>query len=129
MRPSCARPIARPSAALAHLVREVFAAHLPQADLRVLYDVSHNTCKLETHRVDGRARELYVRRKGATRAWAPGHPELPPALRPHGQPVRIGGSMGSGSYVMAGTAQSPTRTWRPSSTQRTRLAWRARPRS
>ena len=57
---------------MAHLVREVFAAHLPQADLRVLYEVSHNTCKLETHRVDGHARELYARRKGATRAWAPG---------------------------------------------------------
>ncbi|MCW5657228.1 MAG: RtcB family protein [Burkholderiaceae bacterium] len=91
---------------LTHLVRQVFAELLPQADLRVLYDVSHNTCKLETHRVDGRARELFVHRKGATRAWGPGHPELPPALRDHGQPVLIGGSMGTGSYVMAGTAQS-----------------------
>jgi tRNA-splicing ligase RtcB len=91
---------------LTHLVRQVFAELLPQADLRVLYDVSHNTCKLETHRVDGRARQLFVHRKGATRAWGPGHPELPPALRDHGQPVLIGGSMGTGSYVMAGTAQS-----------------------
>jgi len=91
---------------LTHLVRQVFSELLPQADLRVLYDVSHNTCKLETHTVDGRARELHVHRKGATRAWGPGHPGLPRALRDHGQPVLIGGSMGTGSYVMAGTVQS-----------------------
>ncbi|HSB99329.1 MAG TPA: RtcB family protein, partial [Burkholderiaceae bacterium] len=91
---------------LTHLVREVFAELLPAADLRLLYDVSHNTCKLETHRVDGRARELYVHRKGATRALGPGHPDLPAALRTAGQPVLIGGSMGTGSYVLAGTTQS-----------------------
>lgn len=91
---------------LTHLVREVFARHLPQAKLELLYDVSHNTCKLESHRVDGRMRELYVHRKGATRAFGPGHPELPQALRPAGQPVLIGGSMGTGSYVLAGTAES-----------------------
>jgi tRNA-splicing ligase RtcB len=91
---------------LTHLVREVFARHLPQARLTLLYDVSHNTCKVETHRVDGRARELYVHRKGATRAWGPGHPGLPSELRDAGQPVLIGGSMGTGSYVLAGTAAS-----------------------
>lgn len=93
---------------LTHLVREVFARHLPQARLVLLYDVSHNTCKLERHRVDGHLRELYVHRKGATRAYGPGHPELPEALRPAGQPVLIGGSMGAGSYVMAGMPQSET---------------------
>ena len=91
---------------LTQLVRDVFADLLPSARLPVLYDVSHNTCKLETHKVDGRQRELYVHRKGATRAWGPGHPELPPALRASGQPVLIGGSMGTGSYVLAGTAAS-----------------------
>jgi tRNA-splicing ligase RtcB len=91
---------------LTHLVREVFARLLPQAALRLLYDVSHNTCKVETHRVDGRPRELHVHRKGATRAFGPGHPELPEALRGAGQPVLIGGSMGTGSYVLAGTAAS-----------------------
>lgn len=91
---------------LTHLVRQVFAELLPAADLTLLYDVSHNTCKLETHRVDGRARELYVHRKGATRAWGPGHPGLPPALQAAGQPVLIGGSMGTGSHIMAGTAAS-----------------------
>jgi len=93
---------------LTHLVREVFAELLPAARLPVLYDVSHNTCKVETHRVDGRLRELYVHRKGATRAWGPGHPDLPQALREAGQPVLIGGSMGTGSYVLAGTTASET---------------------
>jgi len=91
---------------LTHLVREVFAAVLPRARMPVLYDVSHNTCKLECHRVDGRWRELYVHRKGATRAFGPGHPDLPPALRDAGQPVLIGGSMGTASYVLAGTTAS-----------------------
>ena len=91
---------------LTQLVRDVFARVLPQARLPVLYDVSHNTCKLERHRVDGRWRDLYVHRKGATRAFGPGHPDLPSALRDAGQPVLIGGSMGTASYVLAGTAQS-----------------------
>ena len=89
---------------LTHLVRQVFARHWPAARLPLLYDVSHNTCKLEEHAVDGRLRPLYVHRKGATRAWGPGHPELPEALRAVGQPVLIGGSMGTASWVMAGTA-------------------------
>ncbi|HEX6318942.1 MAG TPA: RtcB family protein [Burkholderiales bacterium] len=87
---------------LTHLVRGVFRELLPQARLPLLYDVSHNTCKVEAHA--GKA--LYVHRKGATRAFGPGHPELPPALRAAGQPVLIGGSMGTGSYVLAGTAAS-----------------------
>jgi tRNA-splicing ligase RtcB len=91
---------------LTHLVREVFARHLPAARLTLLYDVSHNTCKQETHRVDGHSRELFVHRKGATRAWGPGHPGLPADLREAGQPVLIGGSMGTGSYVLAGTTAS-----------------------
>ncbi len=91
---------------LTHLTREVFAEVVPEADLALLYDVSHNTCKVERHLVDGRARELYVHRKGATRAFGPGHPELPEALRAAGQPVLIGGSMGTGSYVLAGTTAS-----------------------
>jgi tRNA-splicing ligase RtcB len=88
---------------LTHLTREVFAEVLPEADLTLLYDVSHNTCKVETHEVDGRARELFVHRKGATRAWGPGHSELPGALRGVGQPVLIGGTMGTCSYVLVGT--------------------------
>jgi tRNA-splicing ligase RtcB len=91
---------------LTHIVRQVFADILPQARLPLLYDVSHNTCKVEEHRVDGQLKKLYVHRKGATRAFGPGHPDLPEALRAAGQPVLIGGSMGTGSYVLAGTQAS-----------------------
>jgi tRNA-splicing ligase RtcB len=87
---------------LTALVREVFADFFPDARLALLYDVSHNTCKVEEHG----GRRLYVHRKGATRAFGPGHPELPPALRAAGQPVLIGGSMGTGSYILAGTKAS-----------------------
>jgi tRNA-splicing ligase RtcB len=88
---------------LTHLVREVFRRLLPQARMPLLYDVSHNTCKQEPHRVNGRIKELHVHRKGATRAWGPGHPDLPEELRRVGQPVLIGGSMGAGSYILAGS--------------------------
>lgn len=91
---------------LTHLVRQVFADILPKAQLPLLYDVSHNTCKVEEHRVDGATRKLYVHRKGATRAFGPGHPDIPETLRKFGQPVLIGGSMGTGSYVLAGTTKS-----------------------
>ena len=88
---------------LTHLTREVFAKVLPQARLPLLYDVSHNTCKVEEHKVDGRLKKLYVHRKGATRAFGPGHPDLPHELKNAGQPVLIGGSMGTSSYILAGT--------------------------
>ncbi|MBN1240217.1 MAG: RtcB family protein [Gammaproteobacteria bacterium] len=90
---------------ITHLVRGAFARVLPDARLTMLYDVSHNTCKVETHTVDGARRELYVHRKGATRAFGPGHPDLPAAFRDVGQPVLIGGSMGTASYVLAGSAE------------------------
>ncbi len=90
------------------LARETFARLLPRASLSLLFDVSHNTCKRETHRVDGRPRELYVHRKGATRAFGPGHPSLPAAYRAAGQPVLIGGTMGTASYVLAGTEAGMT---------------------
>jgi tRNA-splicing ligase RtcB (3'-phosphate/5'-hydroxy nucleic acid ligase) len=88
---------------LTQLVREVFAQVIPQARMPLLYDVSHNTCKVEEHEVDGEKRRLFVHRKGATRAFGPGHPDIPPALRDAGQPVLIGGSMGTASYILAGT--------------------------
>ena len=91
---------------LTHLVRQIFADLLPKAVLPLLYDVSHNTCKVEEHRIDGGTHRLYVHRKGATRAFGPSHPDIPEALRPFGQPVLIGGSMGTGSYVLAGTRES-----------------------
>ncbi len=88
---------------ITQLTRMVFADVLPEARLAVLYDVSHNTCKVEEHEVDGTRRRLYVHRKGATRAFGPGHPEIPEALRETGQPVLIGGTMGTASYVLCGT--------------------------
>jgi tRNA-splicing ligase RtcB len=91
---------------IAHLTREVFAEFFPEAELRLLYDVSHNTCKREEHEVDGSRRPVFVHRKGATRAFGPGHPELPESLQPVGQPVLIGGSMGTGSYVLVGTREA-----------------------
>jgi tRNA-splicing ligase RtcB len=72
--------------------------------LDLLYDVSHNLAKLETHPVGGAERVLCVHRKGATRALPPGHAELPEDLAAHGQPVLVPGSMGTASYVLAGTA-------------------------
>lgn len=88
------------------LARRAFARVLPEAELRLLYDVSHNTCKLEEHRIDGRLRRLYVHRKGATRAFGPGHPDLSPTLQAVGQPVLIGGSMGTCSYILRGTTEA-----------------------
>ncbi len=96
---------------LAHLTRRTFAHFLPDARLETLFDVSHNTCKPERHEVKGKPRLLWVHRKGATRAFAPGHPEIPKRYREVGQPVIIGGSMGTGSYVLAGTASSEALAW------------------
>ena len=91
---------------ITHLVRDAFAGLFPGRDLPLLYDVSHNTCKVEEHVVDGKPRQLFVHRKGATRAFGPGHAELPPAYRETGQPVIIGGTMGTASHILAGTAAS-----------------------
>jgi tRNA-splicing ligase RtcB len=93
------------------LVRRVFARHFPQAVLTLLYDVSHNTCKAEEHFVGGVSRRLFVHRKGATRAFGPGHPDLPEEFRAVGQPVLIGGTMGTASFVLVGTAESETRAF------------------
>ncbi|HEX6111269.1 MAG TPA: RtcB family protein [Geminicoccaceae bacterium] len=94
-----------------HLAREAFAAVFPKAAMPLLFDVSHNTCKVEEHEVNGGRREVYVHRKGATRAFGPGHPELPEDLRALGQPVLIGGSMGTESWVLVGTRESEARAF------------------
>jgi tRNA-splicing ligase RtcB len=90
---------------ITHLVREAFARVLPRAELRLLYDVSHNTCKMEKHAINGKMKKLFVHRKGATRAFGPGHPEIPQAFRQVGQPVLIGGTMGTASYILSGTEE------------------------
>ena len=91
---------------IGHLARQVFAEFFPGVQLKLLFDVSHNTCKEETHRIDGASKALFVHRKGATRAFGPGAPGLPADLRPWGQPVLIGGSMGTASFVLVGTRES-----------------------
>jgi tRNA-splicing ligase RtcB (3'-phosphate/5'-hydroxy nucleic acid ligase) len=96
---------------LTHLARGAFADIFPGAKLPLLYDVSHNTCKEETHRVDGHKRRLFVHRKGATRAFGPGHAELPPEYAAVGQPVLIGGSMGTASWILAGSAGTEERAF------------------
>ena len=88
---------------MAEEVRAGFEETVGRGRLELLYDVSHNLAKLETHEVDGEPRLLCVHRKGATRALPPGHPELPPDLVDAGQPVLVPGSMGTASYVLAGS--------------------------
>src|SRR4030066_270740 len=93
---------------ITHLTRKVFADLVPGTHLTLIYDVSHNTCKEEWHTVDGQTRRLHVHRKGATRAFGPGHPSLPGDLRDIGQPVLIGGSMGTASHILVGTEEGMT---------------------
>jgi tRNA-splicing ligase RtcB (3'-phosphate/5'-hydroxy nucleic acid ligase) len=96
---------------LGHYTRRVFAHFFSNCDRRLLFDVSHNTCKVETHTVASKPRQLFVHRKGATRAFGPGHESLPDALREVGQPVLIGGSMGTGSYILVGEAVAETKAF------------------
>jgi tRNA-splicing ligase RtcB len=92
---------------ITHWIRESFEQVLgqsaPQLGLRLVYDIAHNMAKLETHEIDGRKRRVYVHRKGATRAFGPGHPEIPQDYRAVGQPVIIPGDMGRASFLLAGT--------------------------
>ena len=85
---------------------EVFERPAKEMEMHVVYDVSHNLAKLEEHVVDDKPMRVCVHRKGATRAFGPGHPELPDRYREIGQPVIIPGSMGTASYVLTGTSSS-----------------------
>ncbi len=89
---------------IAHWVRDVFAKVLGTSNgMRQVYDVCHNVAKFEKHLIDGRVREVCLHRKGATRSFGPGRPEIPPVYRSSGQPVIIPGSMGTASYLLVGT--------------------------
>jgi tRNA-splicing ligase RtcB len=89
---------------IAHWVREVFARVLGGArGMDQIYDVCHNVAKVEEHLVGGRSKRLVVHRKGATRSFGPGRPEVPGVYRGVGQPVIIPGSMGTASFLLAGT--------------------------
>jgi tRNA-splicing ligase RtcB len=96
---------------ITHLTRQAFSEVLSHAELTLMYDVSHNTCKIESHLVNGHAKELFVHRKGATRAFGPGSAELPDIYQSVGQPVLIGGTMGTASYILVGTANSEQRAF------------------
>lgn len=89
---------------LSHLVRQAFERVLGPCEMPLLYDVSHNLCRLEEHAVDGGCRRLFVHRKGATRAFGPGMPDLPPDFKDCGHPVLIGGTMGTASFILAGVS-------------------------
>src|SRR5438876_11443603 len=89
---------------ITHLVRETFAEVLPRAELTLLYDVSHTTCKVEEHAVNGGVKRLFIHRKGATRAFGPGHPEAPGPFRAVGQPVWTAGPMGTAPPTPPGAA-------------------------
>jgi tRNA-splicing ligase RtcB len=81
------------------------------AGMTQVYDVCHNVAKVETHAVDGVAERLCVHRKGATRSFGPGRREVPAAYRAAGQPVIIPGSMGTSSYILAGTAEAEAKSF------------------
>jgi len=97
------------------LCRQAFAKQFgstpDELDMAVVYDVSHNIAKIEEHMVDGKPRTLLVHRKGSTRAFPPHHPLIPVDYQFSGQPVLIGGSMGTCSYVLTGTAKGMADTW------------------
>ncbi|MBN2496323.1 MAG: RtcB family protein [Deltaproteobacteria bacterium] len=100
---------------ITHWVRQtferVYESSAAELGLELVYDVAHNMAKIERHEVDGKLRELCVHRKGATRAFPPGHAELPGGLRSLGQPVIIPGDMGRCSYVLLGTEQAYRETF------------------
>ena len=100
---------------LAHFAREAFedvlAGRLPNWQLFQVYDIAHNMGKVETHQIGKELMEVCVHRKGATRAFGPGSDELPPEYGPIGQPVLVPGSMGTASWVLAGTETSMARSF------------------
>lgn len=98
-----------------HRVREAFS-HIFQRtpeemEMHLIYDVAHNVAKVEEHRIDGKKKQLVVHRKGSTRAFPPGHPELIPLYQETGQPVILGGSMETGSALLVGTQKAMDETF------------------
>ena len=100
---------------LAHSARrafeETFASKTHNWHLHQVYDIAHNMAKIETHEINGKQMKVCVHRKGATRAFGPGSPGLPPEYQKIGQPVIIPGSMGTASWVLVGTEDSMTRSF------------------
>jgi tRNA-splicing ligase RtcB len=100
---------------LMHWTREVFMSVFNvspvELGMALIYDVAHNIAKIEEHSVNGKKKKLVVHRKGATRAFPPGHPELPAVYRKLGQPVLIPGDMGRASFVLIGTEKAMNETF------------------
>jgi len=100
---------------LAHHARtafeQVLAGRVKNWHLHQVYDIAHNMGKIETHEIDGRSVNVCVHRKGATRAFGPGSPEIPDEYQRIGQPVLVPGSMGTASWVLVGTEQSMLRSF------------------
>lgn len=99
------------ASAVRRAVEEVFAGVVEDWHVRQVYDIAHNIGKIETHEIEGKRVKVCVHRKGATRAFGPGAPGLPPDYREHGQPVLVPGSMGTASWVLAGTEGSMARSY------------------
>ena len=100
---------------LAHMARRAFeeslAGRVPNWQLYQVYDIAHNMGKIETHQVSGKTLEVCVHRKGATRAFGPGSPDVPQEYSAVGQPVLVPGSMGTASWVLTGTSESMERSF------------------
>ncbi len=100
---------------ITHWVREAFCRVMGMGDvaagLELIYDVTHNIAKIEEHEVDGKRQPLCVHRKGATRAFPAGHPDVPKKYSVVGQPILIPGDMGRASYILVGTEQAMKETW------------------
>ena len=98
---------------ITHMVREIIERDfgVDYSEMKLIYDVTHNVAKIETHVVDGKQMELCVHRKGATRAFGPGSPGIPKDLSAIGQPVIIPGSMGTSSYLLKGTQTAMEKTF------------------
>jgi tRNA-splicing ligase RtcB len=100
---------------ITHWVREAFCRVMGIGEaaggLELIYDVTHNIAKIEDHEVDGKTEKLCVHRKGATRAFPAGHPDVPKKYAGVGQPILIPGDMGRASYILVGTEQSMKETW------------------
>src|SRR3989344_2882475 len=90
---------------------KVFKKSAEEMEMNLIYDVAHNIAKVEKHIVNGKAKKLVVHRKGSTRGFGPGHEELCKEYQKTGQPIIVGGSMETGSYVCAGTQKAMFETF------------------
>jgi len=100
---------------IVHWLREsfekVFNRSAENMNMEIVYDVAHNIAKIETHKINGKNIKVYMHRKGATRSFGPGHPEIPLDYQKVGQPVLLPGSMGTASFVLVGSEEAMEKTF------------------